>query len=77
MMNSGVNIAVGTPIMWYEMALNQSRSRHYTDAAGHNFQAQDEPTYDVRFPTEDLWPRAADRASVHAGLFDSRLEKAP
>ncbi len=23
--NSGVNIAVGTPIMWYDTALNQSR----------------------------------------------------
>ncbi len=34
--NSGVNIAVGTPIMWYDVAQNQSRlgniffSRHIT-----------------------------------------------
>jgi nitrile hydratase len=49
----------------------------FPDAAAHNLQAQDEPTYDVRFNTEDLWPQAADKASVHVGVFESYLEKAP
>jgi nitrile hydratase subunit beta len=49
----------------------------FPDAAAHNLQAQDEPTYDVRFRTEDLWPQAADKASVHVGIFESYLEKAP
>lgn len=49
----------------------------FPDASAHNLQAQDEPTYDVRFRTEDLWPQAADEASVHVGVFESYLEKAP
>jgi nitrile hydratase beta subunit len=49
----------------------------YPDAAAHNLQAQDEPTYDVRFKTEDLWPQAAEAAAVHVGVFESYLEKAP
>ena len=52
-------------------------SRPYPDAAAHNLQAQDEPTYDVRFRTEDLWPQSADAAAVHVGVFESYLEKAP
>jgi hypothetical protein len=48
----------------------------FPDAAAHNLHAQDEPTYDVRFRTEDLWPQAADKASVHVGVFESYLEKA-
>ena len=32
---------------------------------------QDEPTYDVRFRTEDLWPNSADPALVHVGVFQS------
>jgi len=54
-----------------------SPSYPFPDAAAHNLQAQDEPTYDVRFKTEDLWPQAADEASVHVGVFESYLEKAP
>jgi nitrile hydratase subunit beta len=53
-----------------------SPSYPFPDAAAHNLQAQDEPTYDVRFKTEDLWPQAADKASVHVGVFESYLEKA-
>jgi nitrile hydratase len=49
----------------------------FPDAAAHNLKAQDEPTYDVRFDSEDLWPHAADKASVHVGVFESYLEKAP
>jgi nitrile hydratase subunit beta len=49
----------------------------FPDAAAHNLQVQDEPTHDVRFKTEDLWPQAADEATVHVAVFQSYLEKAP
>jgi nitrile hydratase subunit beta len=48
----------------------------FPDAAAHNLQAQDEPTYDVQFRTEELWPHASDPALVHVGVFESYLEKA-
>jgi nitrile hydratase len=37
--------------------------------------ADDEPTYDVRFSTSDLWPASADKAYVHVGVFQSYLEQ--
>jgi nitrile hydratase subunit beta len=49
----------------------------FPDASAHNLQSQDEPTYDVGFRTEDLWPNAADPATVHVGVFESYLERAP
>jgi nitrile hydratase subunit beta len=49
----------------------------FPDAAAHNLQAQNERTYDVSFRSEDLWPQAADRATIHVGVFESYLEKAP
>jgi nitrile hydratase len=49
----------------------------FPDASAHNLQPQDEPTYDVSFRTEDLWPQAADQATVHVGVFESYLERAP
>jgi nitrile hydratase subunit beta len=48
----------------------------FPDAHAHGVEAADEPTYDVRFRTEDLWADAADRALVHAGVFESYLEPA-
>jgi nitrile hydratase subunit beta len=54
-----------------------SPSYPFPDAAAHNLRAPSEPTYDVRFRTEDLWPQAADKASVHVGVFESYLERAP
>ena len=39
-------------------------------------QSEDERTYEVSFRTEDLWPQAADRATVHVGVFESYLEPA-
>ena len=39
-------------------------------------QAEDEPTYDVRFNAEELWPNSADPAHVHVGVFQSYLERA-
>jgi nitrile hydratase len=49
----------------------------FPDAHAHGIEAQDEPTYDVRFRSEDLWPQGADPALVHVGVFESYLERAP
>ena len=49
----------------------------FPDAAAHNLRTQDEPAYEVRFRTDDLWPQAADEATVHIAVFESYLEKAP
>jgi nitrile hydratase len=47
----------------------------FPDAHAHAIHAQDEPTYDVRFRTEDLWPNSSDSALVHVGVFESYLER--
>ena len=47
----------------------------FPDAHAHGIHADDEPTYDVRFDSLDLWPDSADPAQVHVGLFESYLEK--
>ena len=49
----------------------------FPDAHGHGMEAQDEPTYDVRFRSEDLWPDSSDFALVHVAVFESYLERAP
>jgi nitrile hydratase len=38
-------------------------------------EAVHEPTYDVRFRAEELWPNSADPALVHVGVFQSYLER--
>jgi len=48
----------------------------FPDAHAHGVKADDEPTYDVRFRSEDLWPQGSDSALVHAGVFQSYLEHA-
>lgn len=48
----------------------------FPDAHAHGIHAADEPTYDVRFRTEDLWPESSDSARVHVGVFESYLERA-
>ena len=48
----------------------------FPDAHGHGMPAEDEPTYDVRFRSEDLWPGSSDPALVHVGIFESYLERA-
>jgi hypothetical protein len=48
----------------------------YPDAHAHGIDAPDEPTCDVRFRSEDLWPESAEPALVHVGLFQSYLERA-
>lgn len=47
----------------------------FPDAHAHGVKAADEPTYDVRFSTEELWPNSADPAFVHVGVFQSYLER--
>jgi nitrile hydratase beta subunit len=46
----------------------------FPDAHAHSVAAEDEPTYDVRFASEELWPESADSALVHVGVFESYLE---
>ncbi len=47
----------------------------FPDAHAQAGEAADEPTYDVRFSSTELWPDAADEASVHVGVFESYLER--
>ena len=55
--------------------VGESPAYPFPDAHAHGVTAADEPTYDVRFRTEDLWPNGADPALVHAGVFQSYLER--
>jgi nitrile hydratase len=48
----------------------------FPDAHAHGIESQDEPTYDVRFRSEELWPNSSDPALVHVGIFESYLERA-
>lgn len=48
----------------------------FPDAHAHGIEARDEPTYDVRFRSQDLWPGSSDPALVHVGVFESYLEPA-
>ncbi len=45
----------------------------FPDAHAHGVAAQDEPTYDVRFSSAQLWPKACDAAFIHVGVFQSYL----
>ena len=58
------------------VVVSESPPYPFPDAHAHGVPAEDEPTYDVRFRTEDLWPDSSDRALVHAGVFQSDLERA-
>jgi nitrile hydratase subunit beta len=58
------------------IVVGESPAYPFPDAHAHGVQAQDEPTYDVRFRTEDLWPHSSDPALVHVGVFRSYLERA-
>lgn len=48
----------------------------FPDGAAHSVAYQDEPTYDVAFDAEHLWPQAADPAIVNVGVFESYLAPA-
>ena len=55
--------------------VNESPLDPFPDAHAHGVHAADEPTYDVRFKAEELWPNSADPAFVHVGVFQSYLER--
>ena len=57
------------------VVVSESPAYPFPDAHAHGIEAQDEPTYDVRFRSDDLWPNSADAALVHVGVFQSYLEK--
>jgi nitrile hydratase len=46
----------------------------FPDAHAHGVASEDEPTFDVRFASEELWPGSAEPALVHVGIFQSYLE---
>lgn len=58
------------------VVVGESPAYPFPDAHAHGIEAQDEPTYDVRFRSVDLWPNGADSALVHVGVFQSYLERA-
>jgi nitrile hydratase len=58
------------------VVVSESPAYPFPDAHAHGIDADDEPTFDVRFRTEDLWPDSADRALVHVAVFQSYLERA-
>ena len=57
------------------VVVSESPDYPFPDAHAHAVAAQDEPTYDVRFRTEDLWPESADAALVYVGVFQSYLQR--
>jgi len=56
--------------------VGESPAYPFPDAHAHGIHAEDEPTYDVRFRAEDLWPNGCDPALVHVGIFQSYLVRA-
>jgi len=58
------------------VVVSESPTYPFPDAHAHAIAAEDEPTYDVRFRAEDLWPNSAEAALVHVGVFQSYLERA-
>ena len=55
------------------VVVGESPPYPFPDAHAHGVEADDEPTYDVRFATSELWPNGADDAFVHVGVFRSYL----
>ena len=61
------------------VVVSESPAYPFPDAHAHGVSAADEPTYDVAFRTEDLWPNSADSADsalVHVGVFRNHLDRA-
>jgi nitrile hydratase len=58
------------------VVVSESPRYPFPDAHAHGVASQDEPTYDVRFRSEDLWADAADPALIHVAVFQSYLERA-
>jgi nitrile hydratase beta subunit len=59
------------------IVVSESPAYPFPDAHAHGVKSDDEPTYDVRFQSEELWPNSADPALVHVGVFQSYLERVP
>ncbi len=57
------------------VVVGESPPYPFPDAHAHGVHAEDEPTYDVRFSSADLWPNGADTAFVHVGVFQSYLQR--
>ena len=57
------------------LVVSVSPAYPFPDARAHGVAAEDEPTYDVQFRSEDLWPGSADDARVHVGVFQSYLDR--
>ena len=57
------------------VVVSESPAYPFPDAHAHGVKAEDEPTFDVRFRSEDLWPNSADAALVHVAVFQSYLER--
>jgi nitrile hydratase subunit beta len=57
------------------VVVSESPAYPYPDANAHGVAAEEEPTYDVRFRSTELWPNSADEALVHVGVFQSYLER--
>ena len=58
------------------VVVSESPAYPFPDAHAHAVDAENEPTYDVRFRSEELWPNSAEPALVHVGVFQSYLERA-
>lgn len=58
------------------VVVGESPPYPFPDAHAHAVEAEDEPTYDVRFRSEELWPTSAEPALVHVAVFQSYLEPA-
>ncbi len=56
------------------VVVSESPPYPFPDAHAHGVMAADEPTFDVRFKSRDLWPDTSDDALVHVGVFQSYLE---
>jgi len=57
------------------VVVSESPAYPFPDAHAHGVASEDEPTYDVRFRSEDLWPGSSEPALVHVGVFQSYLER--
>jgi nitrile hydratase beta subunit len=58
------------------VVVSESPAYPFPDAHAHAVDAEDEPTFDVRFRSDELWPNSAEAALVHVGVFQSYLERA-
>jgi nitrile hydratase len=56
------------------VVISKSPPYPFPDAHAHGIEAQDEPTYDVRFEASHLWPQDAENAQIHVAVFASYLE---